>query len=248
MTNTALDRAYEYLQERGWTLVAMVTVGSQLHGTAGPDSDADYVVVYNERPEDMLWPQADRAFKGKETKVGGDTTYFSLPHFLHLLEKGSPNAWEALTSNLELADTPVWADMQVYKNTTVSYALLRGMLGHAYSSFKTSQSETNAAKKAKAFAHAVRLLSQVMFLWTTNEPAHFEWPLPNADLLKRIKFQGEYELTEEDFEELYSSALGVVEHLEMPKTWEVPDTLRYLVMQHNLDLLVEYGQNQGMLA
>jgi predicted nucleotidyltransferase len=111
--------------------ILKVLVGSQAHGLAGPDSDADYRGVFV-TPTDWLF-RLDFKYKGSRWTEGQeDETYWEVGRFLSLATHGHPLVLETFLAPVVTADSwgrelltlfpSVWTPQTAYE-AFVSYAL-----------------------------------------------------------------------------------------------------------------------------
>ena len=111
--------------------ILKVLVGSQAHGLAGPDSDADYRGVFV-TPTDWLF-RLDFKYKGSRWIEGQeDETYWEVGRFLSLATHGHPLVLETFLAPVVTADVwgrelltlfpSLWTPQTAYE-AFVSYAL-----------------------------------------------------------------------------------------------------------------------------
>ncbi|MBM4133819.1 MAG: hypothetical protein FJ245_08640 [Nitrospira sp.] len=111
--------------------ILKVLVGSQAHGLAGPESDADYRGVFV-TPTDWLF-RLDFKYKGSRWIEGQeDETYWEVGRFLSLATHGHPLVMETFLAPVVTADAwgqelltlfpSLWAPQTAYE-AFVSYAL-----------------------------------------------------------------------------------------------------------------------------
>ena len=111
-------------------VILKVLIGSQAHGLAAPDSDADFRSVFV-LPTDELFKVGFKAHGPRMTKEQGDETAWEIGRFLSLALECYPLALETLLAPIVTADAwgqelralfpSLWAGRQAY-DAFLSYA------------------------------------------------------------------------------------------------------------------------------
>lgn len=116
--------------------------GSQLYGTATPESDKDYVGVYMIPTQVILGMQnvdeidkSTNKSKSKNTQEDEDIKFYSIRKFFKIAQKNGPNAVEMLFTNGDniIRSKPIWDTIASNSEIFVSQLVFKSMFGYALS-------------------------------------------------------------------------------------------------------------------
>lgn len=96
--------------------ILKVIVGSQMWGTATPESDTDYKEVVMAPLADVLNPFKNHGKGIQRENEGDDNALYELMHFFRLCEKGNPTLLEVLYTPLIVEQTEIGEELRRHRH------------------------------------------------------------------------------------------------------------------------------------
>ena len=146
-------------------------VGSHVWNMNTPESDTDYMIVFQQPTYDILSGRAlemNRPQKKYVDTENRDLQYMEIGHLVNLLIKGNVNAIWAVTTPIITQDSPVLRDLRdiTIKNLSrMSYASIRGM---AISQYNDNEKRPKMPSN-KAYKTCLRTLNFGVTLFDTGK-------------------------------------------------------------------------------
>lgn len=187
-------------------LIFLTYAGSQMYGTATPESDLDMIGVFIPNEDyvigrkvcNLVEFKTNSSSSGKPNKAGDrDMNIYSLPFFLGLALNNNPNILELFFSpeNCRLIEEPEWVKLKGNADKIVSLKCYHSFRGYAHSQLMRLKIKTgnNSGRKdliekygydTKLAHHAIRLYLECVQLMKEGQ---ITFPLAESNLLVQFK-------------------------------------------------------------
>lgn len=207
--------------------------GSQLYGTAMPDSDVDYVTVFSET-KNMTLGLDGLSKLAQSSKDEDDIRQYWLRRWVILCAKGNPNVLESLFVPPFQRKVEEELFVKQFLNRPELFLFKRPLvdahLGFAFAQIKRMDG-TNLGTKRKELvaeygydvkyaAHAYRLVAQLESILTTGRIT-FPYPEPIRQKILTIRHG---KVTRSEFDKMYTDLAESVK-LTADKTKDLPDEI-----------------------